>query len=376
MPSARPTVLSCICIVVPAMLAARVQDAAAEITPPRYTLTVIGGFPHSPAFGPVSMPQGLNDFGSVVGYGAIAPSGMSGMSWQNGAMVNLGMPAGYDRSFANRVNSSGQIVGGALSGDGSASSALRWVDGVMSDLGTFGGTQAAALGINDHGRIVGYAGLAGNAAMRAFSWQNGSMSALAVPAWANETMAYDISNAGHIVGLAAGPTTSRPVMWQGGVLTELPVPSGTRAGSATAVNGRGEAVGSYEISSGSASQAAVLWRNGERIELGFLGSTQYALATDINDAGQVVGSAAGSWAGMTGFLWQNGTMHDLRSLLVETFAGYQITAARGINASGQIAAVALIGGRETAVLLTPVPAPASMALLAMAGVMIAQRRRR
>lgn len=349
------------------------QSPAAASSPPQYTLTVIGGFPHTPAFGPISMPQALNDLGQVVGYGAITPSGTSGLSWQQGNLVNLGIPSGFDRSYANRVNALGQIVGGATRSNGTASAAVYWSGTSMVELGTLGGQHAAALGINDHSRVVGFSRTTGDASMRAFSWRDGTMTQLSKPTWATDTIAYDVSNSGHIVGLASSATTTRPILWQSGILTQLPVPAGTRAGTAVAVNEQGMAVGHYELDLNGRFAASV-WNNGLRIDLGFLSSTEYAIAADINDMGHVVGTAAGE-AGMTGFIWQTGVMYDLRSLLVPSFAGYQITSARSINSSGQIAAVALVGGRETAVVLTPVPAPGAWVMVIVAGLVASRRKR-
>jgi probable HAF family extracellular repeat protein len=349
----------------------------AAAAPPQYVLSVVGGFAEPQPYGPVSMPLALNDHGMLVGYGTSAVGGTRGLSWQGGTLVDLGIPAGLDRSYASRVNNLGQIVGGAARVDGSVSRALLWESTsavVPMDLGSLGGRVAAALGINGSGRVVGYSTLPGEIVTRAFSWQHGTMTALAMPAAYGDSLAYDIGGGGHIAGLATRGGQARPVVWTGGELTELPLPANARAGAANAVNDFGHAAGIYELSSPVGAYGAALWRDGVRTDLGFLSSAAYSIAADINNAGQVVGTA-GIPGGLTGFLWHEGVMHDLRTLLTGTFTGHAITSARAINDSGKIAAVALIGGREMAVVLTPVPAPGAWALLTCAGLFAARRKR-
>ena len=76
-------------------------------------------------------------------------------------------------------------------------------------------------------------------------------------------------------------------------------------------------------------------------DLGTLGGTT-SYATAINDRGQVVGSAEttpGSYI-QHGFLYSNGAMTDLNSLVpADSLRGIAITDARAINEWGQIAAI-------------------------------------
>jgi MYXO-CTERM domain-containing protein len=366
------SILSAAAVLALSPVAVSVAGPGAGATPPqRYTVTIVGGFPDAHVS---SRPQALSDSGTVVGYSALGAAGTAPFSWSTGNLVSLGMPAGFDRAFANSVGATGTIVGGARTSDGSSSKALRWTNGTMFELGGLGGDHAAALGINDLGRIVGYASLPGNAVHRAVFWRGSTATPLLAPTWAGQTIAYDINASGQIVGLASSSTFTRPMTWLGGLAIPLPLPAGVQVGTAVAINGPGEIVGAYALDSTGLRYAPVIWRAGQLVHMGSLGSSEYALPAGINDAGHVVGSArAGSQ--MTGFLWQDGAMHDLRTLLTTPFAGVQITGANAINASGQIAATALIGGSETAVLLTPVPTPGGLALLAVAGVVAARRRR-
>lgn len=323
-----------------------------------YSVTIIGGPTQPPLSGPVSLPLALNNNGRVVGYGYNSGGNIQALNWKAGVVSNLGGIAGFDETFASRVNILGRIAGTGYRLDGTGqiaeSHALKWTGGVLSDLGTLGGHHAAALAINDNEQIVGFASLPGDTQVRAFIYQNGVMTAINSPTATTESYAYDISNSGYVVGAAVAGSPAKPFIWRSGAVMQLPIPAGARTGAANAVNEAGVAVGTYEINQYTGSFAAVLWAGTQRINLGCLGGpVAYATAADINNFGQVVGTS-NSASGYTGFLWEDGQMYDLRDLLVRGPASLAITSASSINDHGQIAAAALINGRQTAVLLTPV----------------------
>jgi len=114
-------------------------------------------------------------------------------------------------------------------------------------------------------------------------------------------------------------------------------------------------------------------------DLGTLESSSLARssANDINEAGQIVGYS--SW-GTTqhAFLWENGVMLDLNSLIDPNFSGVLVDAA-AINDLGQIVGHAVINGQTRGYLLTPVPEPSSMVLIVIgaiaSGIGIRARRR-
>jgi probable HAF family extracellular repeat protein len=87
--------------------------------------------------------------------------------WKDGEIKDLGtLPEGGYESFANAVNSRGQVIGWALNTipdsnsmtlPGFQTRAFFWEDGVMQDLGTLGsGTNAQAVLINEPGQVVGW----------------------------------------------------------------------------------------------------------------------------------------------------------------------------------------------------------------------------
>lgn len=359
-------------------------STALAADPPRYWVEVVGGLDpgaSSPS-GLVSFPLGMNNNGRVVGYSATNGSPGQIINWKGGFISSTPTVANTNRSFGSKVNILGRIAGAAYTADAGGaiieSRAVRWRGLVPEVLGTLGGQTSAALGINDFDRIVGYSTLPGESQVRAFQWYNGVMSPLPNPSGSSLAYAYDISNANHIVGVVGGPSPVKPVLWHNGSMYQLPIPAWSRTGSASAVNDAGVVVGNYEINQATGTFAAVAWINGQRLELGNLGgSYAYAVAADVNNYGQIVGTS-NSAAGHTGFIWINGQMLDLRSRLLPGL-DVPIISAHAINDRGQIAAAALIEGRITAVVLTPVgastPTPGSAAVLLLGAVATLRRRR-
>ena len=150
-------------------------------------------------------------------------------------MTNLGTLGG-DWAIAFGINKRGQIVGGSFLASGELH-AFRWEDGVMTDLGTLGGTSSVAQpllpascnlgphpgafggtlvgtfslanGINNRGQVVGRS-IAASGADHAFLWHKGAMADLndLIPGSSGWLLveAAGINSAGEIVGFG---TTNR-----------------------------------------------------------------------------------------------------------------------------------------------------------------------
>ena len=98
----------------------------------------------------------------------------------------------------NGINDLGQIVG-LLDSIG-----FVWQNGVMTGLGTLGGSFSYASRINNSGQTVGHSGTA-SGQVHAFLHQNGQMTDLNdlvadLAGWESLTFAYDINESGQIVG--------------------------------------------------------------------------------------------------------------------------------------------------------------------------------
>jgi len=80
-----------------------------------------------------------------------------------------------------------------------------------------------------------------------------------------------------------------------------------------------------------------------------------------------------------GYLWQDGGMYDLNSLLVAEDAGWTVEYANDINDNGWIVATgwnpAVNGGAVQALLLIPTPEPAPFLLLVVGSLGLLPRRR-
>jgi len=240
---------------------------------------------------------------------------------------DLGTLPGYTLSEGFGINAAGRIVG--TSGDGEAQSRpFLWDDGVMTNLGTLGGSRGTAHGISDTGLVVGESEDASHV-MHAFLWQTGVMTDL------GPGVAFAVNGHGQAVGCGFPTSPSPPchaVLWQDGRMEDLGTLAG-RSGSAYGINDAGQVVGSSLASDGF--MHAFLWQGGTMADLGGLPGYQFSVAWDINDAGQIVGSSTGADGITHALLWADGGVRDLGSL------GGRSTTAFAINDAGQVVGISI-----------------------------------
>ena len=251
------------------------------------------------------------------------------------AIRDLGVLPGDTVSGAADINDKGQVVGRSIN-PGDWSHAFLWANGTMTDLGNLGGIPASAeaAGINNAGQIVGWS-INGSNYHRAFLWENGTMKDLGVgDSWSQATA---INGVGQVVGYYVTAGVYHAFLWQDGLTTDLSNLSGLPWSRATAINARGQVVGWSESGDGYYMHA-FLWENGTMTDLGTLSGMLQSSAYGINDAGQIAG-----WSGgydhypNRGVRWDHGPAQDLGSL------ADNYTLAQGINNAGQI--VGGSGGR-------------------------------
>ncbi|CAN7446674.1 VPLPA-CTERM sorting domain-containing protein [Pseudoduganella sp. LjRoot289] len=280
--------------------------------------------------------SGINDAGTVAGTaGDIVTVGYV-VDGAGAVMLPSMQPQGSVSVAA--LNHQGHAVGSAdavfrpdgsgLQGEGAYDShAFIYRDGAMNDLGTLGGdTYSSASAVNGTGAVAGYSReFAGGGARRAFLHNGAAMLDLGTLGGA-ESWANGINDNGAVVGV-----------------------------SDLAGEGR----------------HAFLYVDGAMVDLAPGGGNTEAF--DINNAGQVVGRGKGG-----GFLYANGVMAELDTLIAPG-GEWHVTSAVGINDLGQIVGQACnTYGECVGALLSPVPEPASTAMLlgGLAVLGVAARRRK
>jgi probable HAF family extracellular repeat protein len=332
-------------------------------------------------------PLAINELGLAVGVsenGSIDPAtgypAYDAIVWDGGTPVNLGTFGGTD-SMTYAVNDWGQVTGWSsnaipdsfTAGLGPCATldcwpvttqirALLWQNGRKQDLGTLGtGNDAAANLINDLGMVGGV------------SYTNTTPSDLGIPTqdpffWFAGRMIdlgtlgnghYSYPNWMNIWGQMAGnsapaDTWYHAFFWNGGKMQDLGLPLGGDFSTANWINDVGQIVGDAGLA-GDQTYHAVLWSHGRATDLGVVSGVGCSYAESINLVGQVVGDLADCTTGedVSTFLWQNGTMYDLNTL-IPPGSGLTLSQVWQINNQGEIAGNAtLANGDQHAFLLIP-----------------------
>jgi probable HAF family extracellular repeat protein len=352
------------------LAAAAATHAGAIPDPPRYALTVVGG--------PGSLAYDVNLRGDVVGRLAVGGTDHAFL-YAGGVLADLGT-GGADAAAARHVNDSGQVVG-TLS-DAGGGSGFLYSGGSLARLeGSF-----SAYGINNSGTITGVFGVTGSdgfAYPHAYRYAAGVYTDVGTLIDEGGSYGYAINDGGAIAGAAEWAVgTNRPtdvILYQDGVLRDL----GAFAGPWSygySINDLGHIVGSGTIEAIGGDlypRRALLYADGVLQNLGSLAPDAYSTAFDINNLGQVVG-AADTADGLHGFLYEDGTMLDLNTL-IDPASGWTVRDAQAINDLAQIAGTACRGEICQAVrldLVPQVPEPAGWAMYGIgAGLLLAARRR-
>jgi probable HAF family extracellular repeat protein len=321
-----------------------------------------------------STAMGINNSGQVVGQ-SDTPYSLIPAVWTNGFASSLGtlLPgAAFPTAWA--INDSGQIVGTEIDG----SSGYSWVfsGGKLNDISYALQQFPFGYAINNAGDVAGNARIPG-VTLTAFwfapgtnGYSNGVGTLLGLLG-GTFSYAYGLNNSGIAVGCAQTDTMAVHAarFVPGGGPYDLGTLGGTSA-CAQAVNDSGTIVG-YSNPFGDGAEHAFSYTNGVWTDLGTLGGTN-SYAQAINASGVIVGysdlsgttspfvmpllskdsNSLGQEEGHA-FVYSNGKMQDLNSVVDSSGSGYQITSANGINDQGQIVARALHYGDTRAVLLTP-----------------------
>jgi probable HAF family extracellular repeat protein len=251
--------------------------------------------------------------------------------WQNGILTDLGrLPGGSSAPFS--ISENGTLIVG-VSENGSVDPltgypeyrAVLWRDGhAIKNLGTFGGNFSVAVSVNNLGQVVGGA--------------------------TNATPDHYAAGLGPCWSLDCWPSATewRAFLWQHGAMTDLGTLGTGHDAVAGMVNASGQVAGiSYtntaaNHATGVPTQDPFFWEQGNgMVDTGTLGGT-LGYPTWLNNKGQMVGQS-----NLTGdkkyhpFLWEKGKqMQDLGTL------GGDSGTANWINEAGEIVGGAWTTGNQ------------------------------
>lgn len=292
-----------------------------------------------------TLAMNLNDAGQVVGYGYRTDGQTEALLWQaNGQVVNVGQiwdPTGGTEVFD--INESGQMVGSRRLGPAQRQGLVYSLGGEIVDVGTIeGNNQSKNTAINEAGDVVGFSYRLFSPDRAALTRREGDSYGETIdlgPLGRTFSRAFDINDLGQVVGLANdGASAPRAALFD----TERP---------------------------------------GDWVNLGILEGSQYeeSDALSINNNGWIVGRSFGfSEPANAATLYLDGRALEL-ALLVDNLAevGFvELLEATSINDLNQIVGTGLMkDGTLSGFVLTVVPAPGGAAVLALAGVLTARRRR-
>ncbi|MFN8588196.1 MAG: FlgD immunoglobulin-like domain containing protein [Candidatus Eisenbacteria bacterium] len=342
LPPKFPLALGCTLLVACATWAPAVRAQMYEV----HDLGTLGGVRGSGA-------AALSGNGRAVGYSFITGANfVHAMLNDHGVVSDLGTLGGT-QSLARAVNASGVVVGWAYPFGVSVQRAFRWQDGVMTDLGTFGGNVGDAQDVNDAGIIVGSAFTVG-VLERAF-WWDGTLHDLGTLG-GSQARAYAINSWNDIVGWASPESDDRFHAFLGKPGSEL-YDLGTLGGQtshAYDVNENTHVCGWTQISFTLPDSRGFFWANGVMKSVGTAGGI-YSAAFALNDYDEVVGATTREDGTTVAFLWKNDHLYDL-NLMIPAGSDWVLERAWDIDEAGAIVGEGMLAGVPRAFLLTPAQA--------------------
>ena len=319
---------------------------------PSYTLTDLG------ALGPNGQPFVITNNGLIAGSATLGSGVLHAVLWYKGLRGDIGAPGlRGQNSVAYAANEIGQAVGAAqtstvdpngedfcgfkalgLPSKGTTCLPFLWQYAVTIPLPTLGGGNGTAYRVNRRGTVAGFAENTSKDSncpapqklqFRPVIWENGEIQELPIAPKDFEGVAEGINDNGQAVGgsgicaalnLITG-TSLQPLhalLWETGTLIDLGSLGGTGHGFgnlALNINNPGQVVG-YSDLKGNANFHGFLWARGTGMrDLGTLTGDVNSLALGINDAGDVVGASLDAMFNPRAYLWKNGAMTDLNTLI-------------------------------------------------------------
>ena len=295
----------------------------------------------------------LNDSGVVAG-NADQPDENAphhAFVFRNGTMTDLSGLAAGQFSSALFINNAGDIAGDASwsSPFPGAPRAFIYRNGQMTDIGSLGGGLSTILDLNESGHAVGHSAdeLFNNVA---FLYDGTTMHKLGMLGGVG-SLATAINDSGVIVGeIALDRNVTRAFVYSNGVMSDLGTLGG-ESSSARGINNAGQIFGYSEYRTNDLAAHAFIIDNGVMIDLGTLGGT-VSFPFAMNSQGHVIGDSEDDLGFPVPFLYRNGQMVNVSSLLPPD-SGWEIDTALYINDAGQIAGFGSHSGEFAWYILTP-----------------------
>jgi probable HAF family extracellular repeat protein len=359
-------------------LTAAAQDAQQRQLPAaHYSVTDLGTLPG----GNFSQPFFITKNGRVAGSSNLADGSSHAVVWASKRAADLGTLGGSN-SIAFGVDNDGKAVGEAetsasdpdkedFCGFGTHLICLPFesANGIMNPLPTLGGSNGVAMAISKWGEVAGYAENSipdpGCPAPQVLHfepvvWEKGVIHELPTLGRDPDGVAQQINDYGQVVGGSGTCATFNTiylynlvavhaVLWENGKATDLGNLGGKtgQAGGNIAldINDLGQVVGNSDLP-GDTTFHAFLWtRKTGMHDLGTLSGDVASLSISINDAGTVVGTSLDANFNPRAFLWEQGAMTDLNTLIAGDSPLYLLTGC-SINSRGEISGLGLTGTGE------------------------------
>jgi probable HAF family extracellular repeat protein len=253
------------------------------------------------------------------------------------------------------MNAAGTMAG--IVADSAAEHVVRWsADGTMQDFHQAGDLNSQVTGIDDATTAVGYWFFTGPPTDGFVIAPDGTRTAFPRLGSGDLSLPMAISPSG-VIAAEADETpggTRECVLYAGGQFQVLGVLAAGGWCVPVAINAAGHVVANSADAAGQ--YRATLFRDGQIIDLGTLGGA-WAMPSGINRKDVVVGTSNTKVGTKSApFIWSNGTMRNLQSLLDPSAAGWTLHDTTGIGDDGRITGYARPSNdsRDHAIVLVPV----------------------
>lgn len=319
--------------------------------------------------GQTTLPTAINNNGQITGYFYNSDSVSHAFLYSNGNMIDLSEDDGnLVTSYGYDLNDNGKVIGLIQNYGADSSSGFLYDKGVMTDLGS----NVTPTAINSNGQIAVKNSIPGYSAGDTWGILNNGVTTSLGNIRSGGSVS-DLNDSGQATGGSSYPYIDGSVyLYSNGNFLDLGTPTNGPGSIGNAINNQGEIVGASYTWVGSDRTnfygvRAFVYSNGSSTILTSTLGGNDSYGMDINDNGDVVGSASINtlvWDPVNNpnpdhaFLYRNGTMTDLNSL-IDPNAGWLLTGAFGINNSGWIIGRGIFNGQQRSFLATPVPLPSA-----------------